>query len=358
MRAFVGGRLGFNPALEGTMVYVGLDVSLNSVSICVVDEAGAILREGSVCADAPSIFSFVESWRHCIVRVGLEAGPMSEWLTASLARLGLPAISLEARQVKAALSAMTVKTDRNDARGIAQIVRTGWYKTVHVKSIGSQHARTLAAGRKHLVRSIAAAEQVIRGLLRPFGLRVGVVSKKQFAARIGELTEGNVALASVMEALLAARDALMREYGRLHKLVLRTVRDDPVCRLLMTMPGIGPVSALTFRSTIDDPTRFSHSRSVGAYLGLTPRRYQSGEVDRMGRITKVGDGEARTALFEAANVVLRPSTRWSPIKAWAVRVAQRQGTKRAKVALARKMAVVLHRMWRDGTEFRWTAAAA
>jgi transposase len=122
------------------------------------------------------------------------------------------------------------------------------------------------------------------------------------------------------------------------------------------MPGIGPVSALTFRSTLDDPRRFRRSRSVGAYLGLTPRRYQSGEIDRVGRITKIGDAETRTALFEAANVVLRPSTRWSTMKAWAVRVAQRQGTKRAKVALARKMAVVLHRMWVDGTEFRWTAA--
>lgn len=160
-----------------------------------------------------------------------------------------------------------------------------------------------------------------------------------------------------MNPLLAGREALMREYARLHRLVLKAVRSDPACRLLMTMPGIGPVSALTFRSTVDDPRRFLHSQSVGAYLGLTPRRYQSGEVDRVGRITKVGDGETRTALFEAANVVLRPSTRWSPIKAWAVRVAHRQGSKRAKVALARKMAVVLHRMWVDGTEFRWTAVA-
>lgn len=135
------------------------------------------------------------------------------------------------------------------------------------------------------------------------------------------------------------------------------MRSDPACRLLMTMPGIGPASALTFRSTVDDPRRFLHSQSVGAYLGLTPRRYQSGEIDRVGRITKVGDGETRTALFEAANVVLRPSTRWSPMKAWAVRVAHRQGSKRAKVALARKIAVVPHRMWVDGTEFRWTAAA-
>ena len=150
----------------------------------------------------------------------------------------------------------------------------------------------------------------------------------------------------------------MRELVRLHRSLLRLVRDDEICRRLMTMPGIGPVSALTFRASIDEPDRFKRSRSVGAYLGLTPRRYQSGEVDRVGRITKVGDGETRTALFEAANVVLRPATRWSPMKAWAVRLAQRQGAKRAKVALARKMAVVLHRMWRDGTEFRWTAEAA
>lgn len=339
-------------------MYVGLDVSLNAISVCVVDEAGVIVREGTVGADGTSIYAFIEPWQDRIVRVGLEAGPMSEWITASLIELGLPAISLEARQVKAALSAMPVKTDRNDARGIAQVVRTGWYKTVHVKSIGSQQARTLAAARKHLVRSIAATEQVTRGLLRPFGLRVGVVSKIRFATRVRELIDGNPALGAVMEPLLAAREALMREYHRLHKLVMRAVRDDPVCRLLMTMPGIGPVSALTFKFTIDDPDRFSHSRSVGAYLGLTPRRYQSGEVDRTGGITKVGDGETRTALFEAANVVLRPSTRWSPMKAWAIRVAKRQGTKRAKVALARKMSVVLHRMWRDRTEFRWTAAAA
>jgi transposase len=340
------------------MVYVGLDVSLKAVAVCVVDGAGAILRESTVSADAPSICFFLEPWRDRIVRVGLEAGPMSEWITATLVRLGLPAISLEARHVKAALSAMPVKTDRNDARGIAQVVRTGWYKPVHVKSLASQQARTLAAARKHLVRSIAAGEQVIRGLLRPFGVRVGVVSKAGFAARVREVIGGDPALTEVMGPLLAARDALIREYGRLHRLLLKMVRNDPICRLLMTMPGIGPVTALTFTSTLDDPERFSRSRSVGAYLGLTPRRYQSGELDRAGGITKVGDGETRTALFEAANVVLRPSTRWSPMKAWAVRLAQRLGVKRAKVALARKMAVVLHRMWRDGAEFRWTAVAA
>lgn len=339
------------------MIYVGLDVSLNSVAICVVDADGRLVREGATAADAPSITRYLEPWADQVERIGLEAGPTSEWLTANLIELGLPAISLEARQVKAALSAMPVKTDRNDARGIAQVVRTGWFKPVHVKSIGSQQARTLAAARKHIVRSIAAAEQVVRGLLRPFGLKVGVVSRNQFATRVRELVAGDAILETIMDPLLAARESLVREYTRLHRLVLKAVRSDPACRLLMTMPGIGPVSALTFRSTVDDPQRFLHSRSVGAYFGLTPRRYQSGEIDRVGRITKIGDSETRTALFEAANVVLRPSTRWSPMKAWAVRVAQRQGTKRAKVALARKMAVVLHRMWVDGSEFRWTAVA-
>ncbi|MFK4532135.1 transposase [Bradyrhizobium ottawaense] len=339
------------------MIYVGLDVSLNSVAVCAVDETGKLIREGTTLADAPSIVQYLEPWADQVERVGLEAGPTSEWLTANLIELGLPAISLEARQVKAPLSAMPVKTDRNDARGIAQVVRTGWFKPLHVKSIGSQRARTLAAARKHIVRSIAAAEQVIRGLLRPLGLKVGIVSRTLFATRVRELVGDDALLEAIMNPLLAGREALMREYARLHRLVLKTVRSDPACRLLMTMPGIGPVSALTFRSTVDDPRRFLHSQSVGAYLGLTPRRYQSGEVDRVGRITKVGDGETRTALFEAANVVLRPSTRWSPMKAWAVRVAHRQGSKRAKVALARKMAVILHRMWVDGTEFRWTAVA-
>ncbi|MGY3622152.1 IS110 family RNA-guided transposase [Bradyrhizobium sp. USDA 10063] len=339
------------------MIYVGLDVSLNSVAICAVDETGRLFQEGTTSADAPSILRYLAPSTGQVERVGLEAGPTSEWLTANLIALGLPAVSLEARQVKAALSAMPVKTDRNDARGIAQLVRTGWFKPVHIKSIGSQRARTLAAARKHVIRSIAAAEQVIRGLLRPLGLKVGTVSRNLFATRVRELVTNDVILQMIIDPLIAARGALMREYLRLHRLVLKTVRSDPACRLLMTMPGIGPVSALTFRSTIDDPRRFVHSQSVGAYLGLTPRRYQSGEIDRIGRITKVGDPETRTALFEAANVVLRPSTRWSPMKAWAVRVAHRQGSKRAKVALARKMAVVLHRMWVDRTEFRWTAAA-
>lgn len=195
------------------MIYVGLDVSLNSVAVCAVDETGKFIREGTTLADAPSIVQYLEPWAGQVERVGLEAGPMSEWLTANLIELELPAVSLEARQVKAALSAMPVKTDRNDALGIAQVVRTGWFKPVHVKSISSQRARTLAAARKHIIRSIAAAEQVIRGLLRPLGLKVGIVSRTLFATRVRELISDDALLEAIMNSLLAGREALMREYA-------------------------------------------------------------------------------------------------------------------------------------------------
>lgn len=340
------------------MFYAGLDVCLATVSVCIVDEAGSITREAVVAAEPEVVAACLTARDEPLARVGLEAGPTAEWMVAGLIEHGLPAVCLESRQVKAAISAMPVKTDRNDARGIAQVVRTGWYKAVHVKSVDSQHARTLIAARKHFVKGLSATEQAIRGLLRPFGLKVGQVTRRAFADRVGDLVSGRLALGAIMAPLLAARTATIHELSRLHRLLLSVVRADQITRRLMTMPGIGPVTALTFRATIDNPARFARSRSVGAYLGLTPRRYQSGEVDRVGRITKVGDSETRTALFEAANVVLRPATRWSPMKAWAVRIAQRQGSKRAKVALARKMAVVLHQMWRNGTEFRWTGAAA
>lgn len=335
---------------------IGLDVSLETIAICAVDEAGGIVWEARVGGEPEAVLEALGSWRDRISRIGLEAGPTSEWIAGRLLESGLPVVCLETRHVKAALSAMTVKTDRNDARGLAQIVRSGWLKPIHLKSAGSQRLRTLAAARKVMVRSVTANEQAIRGLLRPFGLKVGNVTRRRFGDRVRILVEADRLLSAIVEPLLRAHERLRLELAELHRLVLRAVRSETVCRRLMTMPGIGPVTALTYRAMVDDPTRFRRSRAVGAYLGLTPRRYQSGETDRVGRITKVGDGETRTALFEAANVILRPTTRWSGMKAWAMRIADRQGARRAKVALARRMAVILHRMWIDETDFRWTAA--
>jgi transposase len=337
-------------------VYAGLDISLDAVAICVVSETGETLWQGKVLGEPDAVSATLHRWRDDLVRVGFEAGATSEWIGGHLAEEGFPVVCLESRHAKAALSAMTVKTDRNDAQGLAQIVRTGWFKAVHLKSAAGQRLRTLTAARKAAVRAVTANEQVVRGLLRPLGLKIGAVTRARFEDKVRQLVGADRLLLGIFEPLLRMHRGLRENMRDLHRLVLGAVRADPICRRLMTMPGIGPVTALTYRATIDDPKRFRRSRSVGAYLGLTPRRYQSGEVDRVGRITKVGDSETRTALFEAANVILRPTTRWSSMKAWAMKIASRQGARRAKVALARRMAVTLHRMWIDEQDFRWSAA--
>jgi transposase len=246
-----------------------------------------------------------------------------------------------------------VKTDRKDARGIAQLLRMGWYRPVHRKSADAQEVRALLVGRKLLQAKLRDVEFSIRGILRGFGLKVGEVSKGRFAARVEELIAGHAMLEEVVGAMLTARSSLHSEFMRLHRKMLAIVRGDAVCRRLMTVPGVGPLVAVTFTATVDDPTRFTSSKAVGAHFGLTPKKYQSGETEVTGGISKVGDALVRTALYEAANVLLSRTTRFSTLKRWALEVAKRRGVKRAKVALARKLACVLHRMWVDGSEFRW-----
>jgi transposase len=232
-------------------------------------------------------------------------------------------------------------------------VRTGWFREVHVKSLAAQQVRALLAARQQLVRQVKDLALSLRGLLRNFGLKLGRTGKAGLAGRVRARVAGAPRLAAIVEPLLAARAACWRELKVLHRQVLALARDDAVCRRLMTAPGVGPVVALTFTSAIDEPGRFTRSRTVGAHFGLTPKRYQSGEIDRSGHITKAGDDMMRTLLYEAATVILARNPRWSALKAWGVRLAQRQGMKRARVAVARKLAIVLHRMWRDGTTFRW-----
>ena len=271
---------------------------------------------------------------------------------------GYEAVLLETRHVKAALSAMTVKTDRRDARGIAQLLRLGWYRPVHAKSASAQEVRSLLTARKLIQGKLLDIESGIRGVLRGFGLKVGAISRGRFEARIRDLVEGQAMLETVIGSMLGARAALQAEFTRLHRALLGLVRSDPVCQQLMSVPGVGAVVAMTFRSGVDDPSRFRRSRDVGSHFGLTPRKYQSGEMDVTGSISKVGDRMVRTALYEAASVMLTRSVRMSSLKSWAMGVARRRGTKKARVALARKLAVVLHRMWIDGTSFRWTGKTA
>ena len=338
--------------------YAGLDVSLELTSVCIVDAQGRIVHETRVASDPEDLVRYFQSLKLSIERAGLEAGPLSQWLHAGLTAAGFETVLLETRHVKAALSAMTVKTDRHDARGIAQLLRSGWYRPVHAKSVSAQEVRALLTSRKLMQAKLLDVESGMRGLLRGFGLKVGAISRGRFEVRIRELVDGQPILETMIDALLGARAALGDEFRRLHRALLAIVRDDPVCRQLMSVPGVGAIVAITFKSGVDDPARFKRSRDVGPHFGLTPRKYQSGELDVTGSISKVGDRMVRTALYEAASVMLTRTVRMSPLKSWAMGVARRRGTKKARVALARKLGVMLHRMWVDGTSFRWSNEAA
>ncbi len=333
--------------------YVGIDVSLERSSVCVVDTTGRIVREAKVASEPEALVTFVAGLGVAVARVGLEAGPLSQWLHDGLAAAGHEVVLLETRHVKAALSAMTVKTDRKDARGIAQLLRMGWYRPVHRKSVPAQEVRALLVGRKLLQGKLLDIEGAIRGILRGFGLKVGVTTKPRYPARVRELVAGHPVLEQIAEPMLRAREALRVELAVLHRHLLVLVRDNATCRRLMTAPGVGAVVAATFTSAVDDPGRFAKSKSVGAHFGLTPRRYQSGETDVTGSISRVGDAMARTALYEAAQSLLTRTVRFSALKRWAMELAKRRGMQRAKVAVARKLATILHRMWVDGTEFHW-----
>ena len=333
--------------------YAGIDVSLELSSVCVVDATGRIVCEAKVTSEPEALVAFLTGLNLPLARIGLEAGPLSQWLHAGLVKAGLDAVLLETRHVKAALSAMTVKTDRKDARGIAQLFRMGWFRPVHCKSTPAQEVRALLVARKLLQAKMRDVELSLRGLLRGFGLKVGEISKGQFAARVRMLVSGHDMLERIAEAMLQARDALRTEFSKLHRAMLSIARGDEVCRRLMTVPGVGALIAVTFTSAVDHPERFARSKAVGAYFGLTPKKYQSGETDITGAVSRVGDAMVRTALYEGAHIMLTRAVRFSALKRWAMEVAKRRGMKRAKVALACKLAVILHRIWVDGTVFRW-----
>ena len=332
----------------------GLDVSVNETSVCIVDDSGRIIREVKVASEPGALLQVLKTGSYRFKRIGLEAGPLSQWLYSALAEASLPVICVETRHMRAVLKTQINKTDRNDARGIAQMMRAGLYRPVHVKTLRSQKLRMLLTHRKLLQSKAIAIENDLRGTLRNFGLKVGMVGTTKFEARIKELVENLPDLAALVEPLLVVRRVLREQLGILHRRLLVVVRDDEVCRRLMTIPGVGPVVALTYRATIDVPARFRNSRAVGAMLGLTPCKYQSGESDYTGGISKCGDEMMRVMLYEAAQILLTRTVKWSWLKAWAMKIARHRGMKKAIVALARRLAVIMHRIWVDGTEFRWT----
>ena len=339
--------------------YAGIDVSLEYSSVCVVDGAGKIIREQRIASEPEALIAWFRGLGFGLERIGLEAGPMSQWLHAAMRAAGLAVELLETRHVRDAFKAMPVKSDRNDARGIARLMRLGWFRPVHCKSMAAQEMRALLTARKLVQSKLLDVQMSLRGLLRGFGLKVGATTPSRFAGRIRDLVEGNATLEVIAAALLAVHETLRRELAGFEKRVRSIARSDGRVRLLMSTPGVGAIVALTYVAAIDDPARFKSSKGVGAHFGLTPKKYQSGETDITGRISKIGDEGVRTALYEAGHIILtQPLKGCTALKSWAMRLAKRAGMKKAKVALARKLAVIMHRMLVDGTLFASAAVAA
>jgi transposase len=326
--------------------YAGIDVSLECSSVCVVDGGGKIVRETKVASEPAALIGWLGSLGFGLARIGLEAGPLSQWLYMAMKQAGLAVELLETRYVRNAFKAMPVKSDRNDARGIAQLMRLGWFRPVHCKSMAAQEVRAILTARKLVQSKLLDVENSLRGILRGFGLKVGKTTRTNFAGRIRELVKGHPNLKTIGEALLSVRAVLLGEFNAFEKQVRAMSRLNANTRLLMSTPGVGQIVALTYASAIDDPARFRSSKRAGALFGLTPKKYQSGETDRSGRISKIGDASVRAALYEAAHIILTKPIKECPrLKSWAMRIA-------------RKLAVILHRMLVTATPFNDAAAAA
>ena len=334
--------------------FAGLDVSLEKTHICVLDRDGTVVREVTAPTSPEAIATALDQAPAC-VRVVFETGRMAPMLYHSLAALGVPVICIESRQAYQALKTLaTHKTDRNDARGLAQLARTGFFKSVHVKSLPAHAVRALILARKKLVGQRVTLENQIRGLAVAFGVRLPRGLSSAFVHQVITMSDGIIGLSAAMRGLLAARDAVLGAVAAINADMKRLVRASDACRRLMTIPGVGQLTALAFTAAIDDPSRFRRSRDLGAYLGLVPRRYQSGEFDYTGSISKAGDRRVRTLLYEAANVMLTRYKGELKLKTWAFAIAKRSNMRKARVALARRLAIIMHAMLRHGTEFQPT----
>ena len=339
--------------------YAGLDVSLRTVNICIIDVQGELVAETKLASDVQDIVAYLDDLNIEIDSVGLEAGTLTQYLTYGLQSAAFEVICMESRQVQGALSAMRNKTDKHDARGIAQILRSGWYNRVHVKSIESHHIRMLLSSRRAVLSKCVDLENEVRGLFKIFGIKLPPkLGHGAFDDTVRDIIAADEALSHALLPLLEARLALYRSFRELDNRTRKMSNGDPICQRLMSVPGVGFITALTFKAGVDDPSRFKRSRTVGAHFGLTPRRSQSGEIDIDGHISRAGDPDVRCALYTAANAMLTRSAKWSSLKAWGMQIAKTRGHRRAVVAVARKLAVILHRIWIDDTQFRWGTEAA
>lgn len=341
--------------------YAGLDVSLKEVSICVVDETGAVRVRGVVACEPEAVVRFFAEKQIAPALTVHESGQLSIWLQRSLSELGLTVSCVDARVAHKVLSARLNKSDAADAEGLAQLARTGWFTSVHIRSLDADRLRTLIGARDRLLRLRNDLERHIRGVLKTFGIRLTGLNqgklRQAFRDQLAEAARREPVFGAIAEGFIPVHASLCAATAAIDKDLRDLAKGSELVRRLMTVPGVGPIVALNFIAVVDRAERFRNSGSIGAFLGLTPRRYQSGETDYSGRISKCGDVALRSLLFEAATSLMCRVKRFSPLKSWALRLAGRKGFKRAAVATARKIAVVMLTLWKTGAEFRWTKEA-
>lgn len=332
--------------------YVGLDVSMKETFICIEDELGKIIYEGHSKTDPECIAERLRKFQLTIDRVGIESGSISHWLIDNLKKLGIPAICIDARKMAAVLSVQINKTDKNDARGIAQAMRCGLYKEVDQKSQRAIEINTLLGCRKLLVEQKIQTTNAIRGFLKTYGIRLGATTDVNFVQKVKEcLSEEYLTVKVGIDALLDSLTMIYRKLKQLTEQVEELAESNDDAKRLMGIPGIGAITAMSYMAEIDNPKRFTNARAVGAYLGMTPIQYSSGETKRQGRVSKCGSSEVRSLLTEAGIVILTRTKRWSKLKAWGLKIQRKKGFKKAAMAVGRKLAIIMYRMWVDGTAF-------
>jgi len=332
--------------------YAGLDVSEEATSVCIVDGRGRFVTEAKVATTPVALAATLRGFVPGLVLAGLEAGALTPWLARELAAAGLPVVVIETRRMKAYARASAVKTDRRDAQMIARALRAGLFAAVHVKDEAAHRWRLRLSARAALLGQARCLQVKIRGDLKPFGIRLGKVGSGGFAARVRARLAGRDDLLALVLPLLDTRTALLAQMRIYDRAIRREASADPLCRRLMTVPGVGPITAFAFRAAVDRPERFARSADVPALFGLVPRISQSGEMAHTGSISKAGDSMMRSLLFEAATVLLTRTRKSFALKRWGLKLAKRRGMNRARVAVARRLCIILHRMWVDGTDFR------
>ncbi len=331
--------------------YAGLDVSLKETFVSIIDEKGKIIKEAMIETDVEKLADYLLVQGLEYHRIGIESGQMSIFLCKGLIKKNLPIICIDARHASKILSNNINKNDKNDARGIAQIMRAELYREVKVKSDESCETKVLLGSRRQLVNTRQQVAGTVRGLLKIYGIKVK--SKGQYQSFVGAVRGEIEALESkkAIEAILVSLETINLVISELDADLRKYAKKDKDCQLLMTVPGIGAVTAATYKAALDEPGRFRDSETVGAYMGLTPKQYASGETNRHGSISKMGPGECRSMLYEAAQSLLVVSKQKTKIQTWGLKIAKKKGMKKAIVAVARKLAVTMHRMLVDQKEF-------